>query len=177
MSTDAWMSVALGEEAAVYAYEVLAAQLPSGPERNRAIDLAVTHARLRDRARAELASDDAEPEVPGAFEIPFPLDGAPAARRLAALVEARLVDVYCHQIPLVEADDRRPFATAAAEASARSISWGGRPTAFPGGRESEPPEPSVSPSGTPSGSATASPATTPTVPAVPGGQSDGATVN
>ena len=186
MNTDVFKQIALGEEATVYAYEVLAARLPAGPERNRAVDLSVSHARARDRARAQLAAADTEPDVPGAFEIPFPMDGAPAARRLAALVEARLVDVYCRQIPLVEAQDRRPLASAAAEASARSVSWGGRPTAFPGGRESEPPEPSAPPAGTGSPSTPGSPppatGTTPAVPtatappAAPGAQSDGATV-
>lgn len=178
MSVDAWKQVALGEEAAVYAYGVLAAQLPSGPERNRAVDLTVAHARARDRARRALAADDLDPEVPGAFEIPFPMDGAPAARRLAALVEARLVDVYCRQIPDVERDERAFLATSAAEASARSVSWGGRPVAFPGGTDSEPATPS--PSAVPTSAATSTPGPSPAgssaVGVPPPAQSDGATV-
>ena len=175
MSVDSWKQVALGEEAAVYAYGVLAAQLPAGPERNRAIDLSVSHTRARDRARRALAAEDVDPSVPGAFEIPFPLDSAAAARRLAALVEARLVDVYCRQIPEVEPDERTFLATAAAEASARSVGWGGRPVAFPGGSDSEPATPSqpgAPPSTTTAGtSPTVAPPTSP-----PPGQSDGATV-
>lgn len=162
MSTDSWKQIALGEEATVYAYGVLAAQLPPGPERNRAIDLSVSHTRARDRARAALARDDVDPEVPAAFDIPFPMDGAAAARRLAALIEARLVDVYCHQIPAVEPQERAYLATAAAEASARSVSWGGRTAAFPGGSDSEPPEPSMSVD--PLASQSASPTTVPGAP-------------
>ncbi len=182
MSSDAWKQVSRGEEAAVYGYGVLAAQFPAGPERNRAIDLATSHARARDRARAALAQADVDPESPAAFEIPFPMDGPVAARRLAALVESRLVDVYCRQIPDLEQSERRSFARMAAEASARSVSWGARPTAFPGGAD---PETLPSPSGTdgsapgtpapgPSGSSGPTPVTSPAAPSP--GQGDGAVV-
>lgn len=156
MSEDSWKQVALGEEACVYAYGVLAAQFPDGPDRNRAVDLAAAHARARDRARASLS--DADPPVPAAFQIPFPVDSVAAARRLAALVEARLVDVYLRQIPDVEPEERKAFAAAGAEASARSVSWGGRPTAFPGGRDSEPLE---SPTASPTSATPAATAPTP----------------
>lgn len=159
MSVDSWKQIALGEEAAVYAYGVLAAQLPDGPERNRAIDLSVAHTRARDRARTALAEQDVDPEVPAAFDIPFPVDSSASARRLAALVESRLVDVYCRQVPEVEPQERAYLATAAAEASARGVSWGGRTAAFPGGSDSEPPEPAAS-----AGSATPAPAGTPVAP-------------
>ncbi len=145
MSVEVWRQVANGEEACTYAYGVLAARLPAGPERNRAVDLAAAHARARDRARAALSTLDADPPVPAAFQIPFPVENASSARRLAALVESRLVDVYCRQIPEVEQSERGRLATAAAEASARAVSWGGRPTAFPGGLDAEPTAPSGSP--------------------------------
>lgn len=135
--TEAWKSIALGEQAAVYAYGVLTAQFPDGPERSRAIDLGVTHAHDRDRARAALAEQSVEPDSPAAFEIPFPMTGPASARRLAAVVESRLVDVYCAAVGQLEGKERRRAAASAAACSARSVRWGARPTAFPGEAEVE----------------------------------------
>lgn len=137
MSNEAWRNIALGEQAAVYAYGVLTAQFPDGPERARAIDLGVIHARNRDRARAALAEQSAEPDAPAAFEIPFPMTGPASARRLAAVVEFRLVDVYCAAAAQLTGGERRRAAVSAAECSARSVRWGARPTAFPGDAEVE----------------------------------------
>lgn len=176
MSVDVWRQVANGEEACNYAYGVLAARLPIGAERDRAVDLAAAHARARDRARAELAALDADPPVPAAFQIPFPVEDAAAARRLAALVEGRLVDVYCRQIPEVEQPVRGRLATAAAEASARSVGWGGSTAAFPGNYDAEPTASSEPTTTTaPSGPSTVTPSATaaPVSPAT----GDGATID
>lgn len=131
MSTPAWRQIALGEEAAVYAYGVLAARLAE-PERSEAKRDGLAHTRARDRARSQLAEDDADPGVPAAFEIPFAVEGASAARRLAALVENRLVDVYCTQAVELEGEDRKYATQMAQEAAGRAVTWGARPQAFPG---------------------------------------------
>ncbi len=137
MSASAWKDIAVGEEAAVYAYGVLAARFPAGDERNRAADLVVVHARARDRARAALAEQDSQPDLPAVFEMPFPVDSSTAARRLAALVESRLVDVYASAAPEFEGGERRTVVATGAECAARSVTWGARPAAFPGGRSTE----------------------------------------
>lgn len=177
MNDDSWRQIALGEEAAAYAYGVLAPRLPLGPERNRAIDLVAVHNRARDDARSALAEQDMDPNAPGAFSIPFPVDDAAAARRLAALVEWRLIDVYCAQIPDAEPQERRRCATAAAEASARAVQWGGRTAAFPGAAAGEASEPSGPATATPSGNTAPAPPVD-TVPPSPAGppQGDGASV-
>lgn len=156
----AWKDIALGEEAAVYAYGVLAARLPAGPERNRASDLAVVHARNRDRARAALAAEDSQPDAPAVFEIPFPVNSSVSARRLAAVIESRLVDVYARSAAEVEGSDRRVVVATGAECAARAVTWGARPAAFPGAQATESqPAPTRSSTGSGSGSpvGTASP--------------------
>lgn len=158
MSTGAWKDIALGEEAAVYAYGVIAARFPAGVERNRAADLVVVHARARDRARAALAAADSQPDLPAVFEMPFPVDSSLAARRLAAVVESRLVDVYTGLAGDFEGDERKAVVAAGAECAARAVTWGARPAAFPGARanESQPTSrPATSASRSPTASAVA----------------------
>lgn len=132
MTLDAWREIALGEEAAVYAYGVLAAQLEE-PEKGRAIDAGIAHSRARGRARSFLAAEGADPPAPAAFRIPFPMDSADAARKLAVLVESRLVEVYCLQTPELQGKERKYAAQSAQECAARAVVWGGGTAAFPGG--------------------------------------------
>lgn len=177
MSTGAWRQIALGEEAAVYAYGVLAAAFPVGAERNRAIDLSVAHARARDRARAQLAAEDVDPDAPGAFEIPFPVDGVTAARRLAALVESRLVDVYATQLAEFTGKARRNISAHANEAATRAVTWGARTTAFPGGQDSDDDTlPAASTSGSPAPTSAAPASPEQSAPANPQMQTDGASL-
>lgn len=131
MTAAAWRQIALGEEAAIYAYGVLTARLDE-PERSEAVRDRFAHTRARDRARAQLAEQEADPDAPGAFEIPFAVDGPSAARRLAALVENRLVEVYVTQTVELEGADRKDAARMAQESAARAVTWGARPQAFPG---------------------------------------------
>lgn len=187
VSLDAWREIALGEEAAVYAYGVLAAQLAE-PEKGRAIDAGIAHARARGRAREELSSEDADPPAPAAFRIPYPLDGPTAARRLAVLVESRLVEVYCRQTPLLTEGARTYAAETAQECARRAVSWGGDIAAFPGGSSaaanlrpevsSQAPTPAAPTTSAPAPDdvAPASPTPQPATPSTPPAGSDGAVV-
>jgi hypothetical protein len=131
MSVDLWETVLVGEEAAVYAYGVLAPRL-EGTDAIKAVNARTAHSRARDQAAAELASAGGQATVPGAFEVPFPVDDASSARHLAALVEDRLVNIYCSLAPELSDRQRRQFVESARECCARAVGWGQRPEALPG---------------------------------------------
>ncbi len=128
MSADTWLPVATGEQAAAYAYGVLAPRL-SGGERTRAINAIATHEQARDDALAQLAE---QPDLDAVFQIPFPVTNAEQARRLAALCEDRLVNVYCTLAATQTTETRKDFIESARRCSARAVSWGQRPESFPG---------------------------------------------
>jgi hypothetical protein len=152
VSIDLWQSVAVGEEAAVYAYGVLTPRLDEG-ERPRAIEAHTVHSRARDAAVAELAAAGADASLPTAFSFPFNISDAADARRLAALVEDRLVNIYCTWAPELAGPQRRRFVESARECCARAVSWGQRPAALPGGGQ---PDMSAVPDGRRAGGGTAS---------------------
>lgn len=155
MSRELWEPIALGEEAAVYAYGVLIPRLPES-ERPRGRDALVVHSRARDRARIELSQSGADPGVPGAFELPFAVDDADSARKLAVVCEDRLVNIYCASAGEAPAAQRTGFVESARECSARAVQWGQRPEAFPGTGE---PVMSPIPTGGKAKSGSGSPAT------------------
>lgn len=176
MSQELWEPVALGEEAAVYAYGVLIPRLPES-ERPRGRDALLVHSRARDRARVELAQLGADPGVPGAFELPFAVDDAESARKLGALCEDRLVNIYCVSAGEAPADQRTTFVESARECSARAVQWGQRPEAFPGsGQPVMSPIPTAAKAKSGGGGATATPTQTSTGAATAPSGGDGAAV-
>lgn len=136
MGDQAWAPAALGEEAALYGYEVLAAQL-AGSERLMAQNGLKAHERARDRARDFLASAGENPDVPTVFTLPFRVDSAAKAKELAILLDLRLVSVYSATASATEGPAREYAATTAQECATRAVGWGWRPTAFPGAETSE----------------------------------------
>ncbi|MCH9718589.1 MAG: ferritin-like domain-containing protein [Actinomycetia bacterium] len=149
MSEGTWRTIAEGEAAAVYAYGILIPRLPSG-ERPTARDALIFHSRQRDAAIAELAAMGVAIELPIVFEIPFAIKTADDAARLAAIVENRLVNIYCTVAAVFSGDQRRDLVATARADSARAVFWGQRPEAFPGttdpvmspiGKDDQPPQP------------------------------------
>lgn len=130
MTAEAWTAVALGEEAASYGYEVLIAQL-SGAARTRGLDALKAHDAARNRARSKLAALGEDPSAPATYDLPFPVNSSASARRLAVVLELRLVSVYCELAEATAGPDRQYGATAAQESSTRAVGWGWVPTAFP----------------------------------------------
>jgi len=175
--SEPWADVATGEEAAVYAYGVLTPLLGE-KDRNAAISAATAHARARDTARDALAGLDKNPPMPVAYEIPFDLNDEATAKKLAALCEIRLVNVYATLASQVQGQERLHFSQASQECSVRAVLWGQRPSAFPGaGRDQD----MIDPSGTASRSSGSLPATSDTPASAPPAPSsapgsDGATL-
>ena len=137
MVVPAWIDVAIGEEAAIYAYGVLAAKLGS-TQRQQALRDLDAHRRARDLVRSRLASVGSNPTAPSSFEIPVPVTDTDSARLLAAGVELRLIDQYLAVVATAPSEERRPAAEAAQAAAVRAQKWGWQPTAFPGAQQPEP---------------------------------------
>lgn len=126
---EALRAVISGEDAAVYAYGVVAARL-TGQARGRAIAARDDHRRWRDRWAA-IATVAVPAEA--AYDLPRDVNDAGSARELAALVELRLVPVYADLASATSQDERDEAARAGAQCAQRSVRWGAAPQAFPSG--------------------------------------------
>ena len=118
-------AVLAGEDAAVYAYGLAAARL-TGRERAAALDSMAAHRTQRDRllARAAASGASASP-VPAAYDPPFPVADATAARRLAALVEDRLAGQWAGLAASSTGQQRLADALVAQACATRSVTWSG----------------------------------------------------
>jgi hypothetical protein len=115
-----------GSEAAVYAYGLIAARVPSGTERSKALSAMAWHRQQRDRLRARVtALGGTPPASAAAYDPPFPVTDATAARRLAALVEDRLAGQWAGLAAASAAAARTQDALTAQACAARSVSWSG----------------------------------------------------
>jgi hypothetical protein len=129
VSSAAWEPVAVGEEAAIYGYGVLTAQL-SGTERAMALAALDAHRVARDRARGELAQEGLNPPVAAAFELPT-LTSAAGAKMIAAALEIRLTDLYVALAGETQGEDRSYASQTSQETTSRAVMWGWEPAAFP----------------------------------------------
>lgn len=128
---EAWTAVVSGEDAAVFAYSVAGARSNS---RAKALSGLDAHRANRDRASAMVVESDATPPAPAAaYEFPFAVDSAKAARRLMALVDNRLVALYADAAEASAGAQRRWAARTGAENATRAVSWGAASQAFPTG--------------------------------------------
>ncbi len=130
---EAWTAVVTGEDAAIYAYSIAGAQVPTGP-RQRAVAGLTAHRSNRSRAAALITELGGTPP-PGAAGYVLPADIATAkvARATMAAVDNALVAIYADAAAAAEADVRRWAARTAAEYAVRAIGWGADPQAFPVG--------------------------------------------
>ena len=120
------------EHAAVYGYGVTGAML-TGAARSAAYADWRTHEVARDTLAAMLVKLGATPVAASpAYTLPFAVNDASSARRLAALLEEGVTRAY---LALVAVNDRtlRTFGALAMQPPAiRAASWRGSTVSFPG---------------------------------------------
>lgn len=148
------------EHAAVYAYGVVGART-DGRLRARARTGFDAHRARRDQLRSLIVRMGGSPAEPSpAYRLPFPVESAKDAARLAAHVEEGLITAYLELAAVNDPSLRRLAALAAQECATRAYGW--RPEtlqAFPGmpGQAGTTPgspgpaEPSATPTATPAG--------------------------
>lgn len=125
--TEALRAAIAGEDAAIYAYGIVAAHAGAG--RARAERALAAHRRWRDRWAALLG----EPvDAAVAYELPARVTGPVAARELASLVERRLVPAYADLAAALDGAERDDAVRAAAQCAQRAVRWGAPAQAFPG---------------------------------------------
>ncbi|MCX4746414.1 ferritin-like domain-containing protein [Kitasatospora sp. NBC_01287] len=122
-----------GEHTAVYAFGVIGARIPTGPERDDARSCYAVHQARRDAWQRMLADAGATPvaAAPG-YELPFAVPDANAAGRLAATVETRLTAVYADLVAAGSGALRLAGAVALRGCTLQAAHWGGAPGALPG---------------------------------------------
>jgi hypothetical protein len=124
--TDSAVLVLAGTEAAVYAYGLVAARLPAGAERSRALTAMAWHRAQRDSLRARItALGGTPPAAAAAYTPPVPVGDAASARRLAALVEDRLAGQWAGLAAATPATTRTQDARTAQVCAVRCVAWSG----------------------------------------------------
>lgn len=134
MSTlDALQAALAGEHACVYGYGLLGAHASDRdlPDVRAARDL---HRDRRELLRHQILIRRSEPVAAlPAYVVPVDLDGAQAARTLAALLERRLAVLYADLVAVTSVPDLREFAAGTlVESSVLATRWNGTTTALPG---------------------------------------------
>ncbi|MET7641746.1 ferritin-like domain-containing protein [Streptomyces sp. NPDC005438] len=120
------------EHAAVYGYGVVGSHV-SEEHRDQARTAFEGHRARREVLRRAVRDLGGRPaSSAGAYALPFPVDDAKAAVRLAAELEDRVAAVYADLVRAASGELRRDAASALREAAVRSVRWRGRSVAFPG---------------------------------------------
>jgi len=130
MTADEAIAAAIsGEDACIYAYGVIGAHL-KGAGRRKSRKALESHRASRDLWQGRHPGN----YVPGAaaYDLPFKVEDPESARRLAVLIEQRMVAVYADLAAAVEDQERADAVANACECAVRSVSWGGPSLAFPG---------------------------------------------
>ncbi|MFF3502905.1 ferritin-like domain-containing protein [Streptomyces sp. NPDC003247] len=120
------------EHAAVYGYGVVGGRVREG-RRTEAQTAYDAHRARRDALAREVRDLGAEPvAASAAYALPFPVEDAVAAVRLAAELEERVAGVYSDLVRASADARRREAAGALREAAVRAVRWRGGSVAFPG---------------------------------------------
>jgi hypothetical protein len=122
-ATEAARATLAGEDAAVYAYGVVAAHL-SGRDVTRALAAMAAHRAHRDLLLARLGPDSPSPAAP-AYTLPSPVVDAASAKALAALVEDRLAGQWAGLAAESGQEQRRSDALVAQSCAVRAVTWSG----------------------------------------------------
>lgn len=127
------LQTALGNEhAAVYGYGVLAVHL-AGAQRDAARNAYDTHRARRDILIGLIEKQGEKPVAAApAYAIPFPVNTAADATRLAAQLEQRLGASYADVVQSSTGDTRRTGLEWLTDAAVRAVRWSGTSVAFPG---------------------------------------------
>lgn len=128
---EAWSAVVAGEDAAVYAYSLAGALLPTDARR-RALAGLDEHRAARSRAAGLVtAAGGVAPPAAASYDLPGPVRTARQARDLMAQVDNALVAVYADAAGATAGPDRLWAARTGAANGARAVTWGAASQAFP----------------------------------------------
>jgi hypothetical protein len=120
------------EYAAIYGYGVVGAYL-GGDEQGAAMSDWRLHQDARDTLTRMIAALGATPvAASAAYDLPFTVDSATSARRLAAVVEEGVTRAYLAVVAVSNTTVRTFGALAMQAPASRALAWGSSPTAFPG---------------------------------------------
>jgi hypothetical protein len=111
------------EHAAIFAYGVIGARLDDD-QADAAREAEETHRSRRDALLLRFAERGVPaPPAAATYELPFAVDDADAARRLAVLVEERVAAVWRSVLPAVAGPDRAGALDALVDAATRATGW------------------------------------------------------
>ncbi len=120
------------EDAAVYAYGVVGAEL-SGSRRAMATASYQAHRVRRGALQQRIAASGAAPVAAApAYRLPAAVTGSASAVRLAGLVETRICAVYANAVQATEGPLRDTVAASLRQAALDALAWHGSGSAFPG---------------------------------------------
>ena len=120
------------EHAAVYGYGVLGS-LMQGKDQNIAMSYWTLHQDARDTLTEMISRLGATPvAASAAYALPFAVDDAASARRLAVYLEDGVTRAYLGIVAVSDAALRAFGALAMQEPANRATAWSGQTTAFPG---------------------------------------------
>jgi hypothetical protein len=120
------------EHAAVYGYGVAGA-LMQGNDQDTAMSYWTLHQDARDTLTQMIVKLGGTPvAASAAYDLPFTVDDAASARRLAVDIEHGMTRAYLGIVAVSDAGLRTFGALAMQEAANRATTWSGQTTAFPG---------------------------------------------
>jgi hypothetical protein len=120
------------EHAAVYGYGVVGA-LMQGNDQDIAMSYWTLHQNARDTLTEMIIRLGATPvAASAAYALPFAVDDAASARRLAAYLEDGVTRAYLGIVAVSDTGLRAFGALAMQEPASRATAWSGQTTAFPG---------------------------------------------
>lgn len=120
------------EHAAVYGYGVAGAML-SGADRANALTDWRLHQEARDTLQAMISKRGATPvAASAAYQMPFAVNDARSARRLAAALEDGVTQAYLGLVAVPDTALRTFGALAMLPTANRAAAWRGSTVAFPG---------------------------------------------
>ncbi|WP_370088028.1 DUF4439 domain-containing protein [Streptacidiphilus sp. MAP12-16] len=120
------------EDAAVYGYGVIGAQL-DGDRRAQADAAYQAHRSRRGALQQRISAAGAAPAAAApAYELPAPVTDTGSAVRLAALIEDRISAVYANAVEATTGPLRSSVATSLRQAALDTLAWSGTGSAFPG---------------------------------------------
>jgi hypothetical protein len=127
------------EHAAVYGYGIAGAMLTGGDQAAALADWR-SHQEARDTLEAMIVKLGATPvAASAAYELPFAVQGAGSARRLAAALEDGVTQAYLGVVAVTDTTLRTFGALAMQPPANRAVAWRGSTVAFPGMGGSSPP--------------------------------------
>lgn len=124
-------AIIAGEDAAIYAYEVAGARVPTGRRQAARTGLDVHRANRSTALSLLLAAGGTAPAPAAAYTLPGDVTRPAGARAALATVDNALVPVYADAAAALAAADRRWAARAAVRYATAAVDWGARPQAFP----------------------------------------------